>query len=83
MTYDTAIVAALLTSLAEMPDDYVGREGPLYAPFMDKGIDTFQRSVATCVTAGYLERKPNHGLVITKRGREMAATIEQHLAAKR
>lgn len=82
MNYDTAIVAALLTSLAEMPDDYIGREGLLYAPFMDKGLEPFQHSVAVCVKVGYLKRHPNHGLSITEDGRAMAKVIEERLAAK-
>lgn len=80
MNYDPAIVAAVLTSLAEMPDDYVGREGLLYAPFMDKGLDVFQQSIATCVRCGYVEQRPNHGLVITKAGRDMAAKLEEVLS---
>lgn len=80
--YDTAIVAAVLTTLAEMPEGYVDREGILYAPFMDRGLDTFQQSIAVCVQAGYLERRPNFGLVLTAAGREMAKVIEDHLAQK-
>ena len=78
-TYDTAILAAIVTTLAEMPEDYVGREGLLYAPFMDRDLGTFQATIATAESAGLIQRKPNHGIVITDRGREVAAKIEARL----
>ena len=73
---ELAIIFSLLTALAEMPDDYIGREGLLYAPFMGYGLDSFQRALANLEARGFLLRLPNFGVRITSTGRAMAAKFE-------
>ena len=71
-----AIIYSLLTALAELPEDYVGREGPLYAPFMAYGLDSFQTALNGLIARGFLLRSPNFGIQITPSGRMMAAKFE-------
>ena len=73
---ELAIIYSLLTALAELPDDYIGREGPLYAPFMKYGLDAFQAAIAQLVARGFLLRLPSFGVKITLTGRAMAAKFE-------
>ena len=77
---ELAVICSLLTTLATLPDDYIGREGPLYAPLwridMGYGLDAFQAALANLEARGFLLRLPSFGVRITSTGRAMAAKFE-------
>jgi hypothetical protein len=79
----TAIIASVLTTLADMEPGYVAREGMAYAPFMDKGLQPFENAIALMVRCCFIKKLPNHGFTITAEGRDCAAEIERTLAKEK
>ena len=76
----TYVYAVVSTCAAEESSTGVP-SGLLYAALMERvSLDDFQKVVSMCVHGGFVSRGAMHCLVITDKGRTLAAGIEAELA---